>query len=132
MADEFAKAQARWAGKDTVFRKTIHKEIPAKIIFEDDQCLAFHDLSPHAPTHFLVIPRKHIPQIPVSEGDDESLLGHLMMILFIYSTEIETASERGNTSRGSGRRRSRLIAEEPDVGLDPRTLGSRPELKADA
>ena len=47
-------------------------------------------------------------------------------------TEIETASERGNTSRGSGRGRSRLTAEEPDVGLDPRTPGSRPEPKADA
>ena len=47
-------------------------------------------------------------------------------------TEIETARERGNTSRGSGRGRSRLIAEETDVGPDPITLGSRPELKADA
>ena len=56
----------------------------------------------------------------------------LKKILFIYLTEIETASERGNTSRGSGRGRSRLIAEEPDVGLDPTTPGSRPEPKADA
>ena len=47
-------------------------------------------------------------------------------------TEIETASERGNTSRGSGRGRSRLIVEEPDVGLDPIMPGSRPEPKADA
>ena len=47
-------------------------------------------------------------------------------------TEIETASERGNTSRESGRGRSRLLVEEPDVGLDPRMLGSRPEPKADA
>ena len=47
-------------------------------------------------------------------------------------TEIETASERGDTSRGRGRGRSRLIAEEPDVGLDPITPGSRPEPKADA
>ena len=53
-------------------------------------------------------------------------------IFFIYLTEIETASERGNTSRGSGRGRSRLIVEEPDVGLDPITLGSLPEPKADA
>ena len=53
-------------------------------------------------------------------------------ILFIYLTEIETDSERGNTSRGSGRGRSRLIAEEPDVGLDPIMPGSRPEPKADA
>ena len=47
-------------------------------------------------------------------------------------TEIETASETGNTSRGSGRGRSRLITEEPDVRLDPITPGSRPEPKADA
>ena len=47
-------------------------------------------------------------------------------------TEIETASKRGNTSRGRGRGRSRLIAKEPDVGLDPRTPGLRPEPKADA
>ena len=47
-------------------------------------------------------------------------------------TEIETASERGNTSRGSGRGRSRLLVEEPDAGLDPRTWGSRPESKVDA
>ena len=47
-------------------------------------------------------------------------------------TEIETASERGNTSRGSGKGRSRLPAEKPDVGLNPRTLGPCPELKADA
>ena len=53
-------------------------------------------------------------------------------IVCISSAEIETASERGSTSRGSGRGRSRLIAEEPDVGLDPITPGSRPEPKADA
>ena len=47
-------------------------------------------------------------------------------------TEIETASERGNTSRGSGRGRSRLLAEEPDLGLYPTMPGSRPEPKADA
>ena len=44
----------------------------------------------------------------------------------------ETASERGSTSRGGGKGRSRLPAEEPDVGLDPITLGSRPEPKAGA
>ena len=45
---------------------------------------------------------------------------------------IETASGKGNTLRGSGRGRNKLIVEEPDVGLDPITPGSRPELKADA
>ena len=56
----------------------------------------------------------------------------LKKILFIYLTEIETASERGNTSRGSGRGRSRLPAEEPNVGLDPTRPGSHPEPKAGA
>ena len=51
---------------------------------------------------------------------------------YLFIRQRKTASERGNTSRGSGRGRSRLIAEEPDVGLDPVTPGSRPELKADA
>ena len=55
-----------------------------------------------------------------------------LKILFIYLAEIETASERGNTSRGSGRGRSRLIMEEPDVVLNPIAPGSRPEPKADA
>ena len=55
-----------------------------------------------------------------------------LKILFICLTEIETASERGSTSRRSGRGRSGLIAEEPDVGLDPITLGSSLEPKADA
>ena len=60
------------------------------------------------------------------------ILFFFLKILFIYLTEIETASERGNTSTGSGRGRSRLIVEEPDVGLDPITPGSHPEPKADA
>ena len=55
-----------------------------------------------------------------------------LKILFIYVTERETASERGNTIRRSGRGRSRLPAEAPDVGLDPTMLGSHPELKTNA
>ncbi|XP_021567133.1 histidine triad nucleotide-binding protein 1 isoform X1 [Carlito syrichta] len=92
MADEIAKAQVARPGGDTIFGKIIRKEIPAKIIFEDDrvghrapsrswaECLAFHDISPQAPTHFLVIPKKHISQISAAEDDDESLLGHLMIV----------------------------------------------------
>ncbi|VFV34740.1 histidine triad nucleotide-binding, partial [Lynx pardinus] len=47
----------------------------------DDQSLAFYDISPQVPTHFLVIPKKHISQIPVAEDDDnQSLLGYLVVI----------------------------------------------------
>ena len=44
------------------------------------QCLAFHDISPQAPTHFLVIPKKHISQISAAADDDERLLGHMMIV----------------------------------------------------
>ncbi|XP_044513957.1 histidine triad nucleotide-binding protein 1-like [Gracilinanus agilis] len=80
MADEISKAQTAQPGEDTIFGKIIRKEIPAKIIFEDDKCLAFYDVCPQAPTHFLVIPKKPIPQISVAEDDDENLLGHLMVV----------------------------------------------------
>ena len=56
---------------------------------------------------------------------------YFFKILFIHLTERETASERGSTSSGRGGGRSRLPVEEPDMGLDPRMLGSLPEPKAD-
>ena len=48
---------------DTLFTKIINREIPADIIYEDDQVLAFKDIHPAAPVHFLVIPKKHIPTL---------------------------------------------------------------------
>ncbi|NWY02601.1 HINT1 protein, partial [Nothoprocta ornata] len=80
MADEISKAQAARPGGDTIFGKIIRKEIPANIIYEDEQCLAFHDISPQAPTHFLVVPKKPIVRLSEAEDSDESLLGHLMIV----------------------------------------------------
>ncbi|XP_045155865.1 adenosine 5'-monophosphoramidase HINT1 [Echinops telfairi] len=80
MADEIAKARVARPGSDTIFGKIVRKEIPAKIIFEDDRCLAFHDISPQTPTHFLVIPKKYISQISVAEDEDGSRLVHLMTV----------------------------------------------------
>ncbi|XP_025937749.1 adenosine 5'-monophosphoramidase HINT1 [Apteryx mantelli] len=80
MADEISKAQAACPGGDTIFGKIIRKEIPANIIYEDEQCLAFHDISPQAPTHFLVVPKKPIVRLSEAEDSDESLLGHLMIV----------------------------------------------------
>ncbi|KAI1905150.1 hypothetical protein AGOR_G00013170 [Albula goreensis] len=80
MADEIAKAQVAQPGGETIFGKIIRKEIPAKIFFEDDLCVAFHDVAPQAPTHFLVVPKKPIAQLSKVEEGDTALLGHLMMI----------------------------------------------------
>ncbi|KAM4578071.1 putative HIT-like protein isoform 1-T1 [Fundulus diaphanus] len=64
----------------TIFSKVIDKSIPADIIYEDDKCLAFRDISPQAPVHFLVIPRVPIPRISAARDDDAELLGHLLVV----------------------------------------------------
>ena len=63
----------------TIFSKIIKREIPAKIVYEDDLCLAFHDVNPQAPTHVLLIPKKEIPRLVDAGPDDQALLGHLML-----------------------------------------------------
>lgn len=77
--DEVNKAQVAQPGGDTIFGKILRKEIPCEFIFEDDQCVAFHDVSPQAPVHFLVIPKKPITQLSKATDEDENLLGHLML-----------------------------------------------------
>ncbi|SPP81845.1 histidine triad nucleotide-binding protein 1 [Drosophila guanche] len=80
MASEVDKAQTASASEDTIFGKILRKEIPCKFIHEDDKCVAFHDVAPQAPTHFLVIPRKPIAQLSLAEDGDSELLGHLMLV----------------------------------------------------
>ncbi len=64
---------------DTIFSKILRKEIPAKIVYEDDDCMAFHDVSPQAPVHVLLIPKKPIVNLTAVTKDDERILGHLMV-----------------------------------------------------
>lgn len=64
----------------TIFKRIIDKEIPAKILYEDDLCLAFADVNPQAPTHVLVIPKKEVQSVAGLENDDESLAGHLLLV----------------------------------------------------
>ncbi|XP_072243595.1 histidine triad nucleotide-binding protein 2, mitochondrial isoform X1 [Leuresthes tenuis] len=64
----------------TIFSKVIDKSIPADIIYEDEKCLAFRDISPQAPVHFLVIPKVPIPRISAAKDDDAQLLGHLLVV----------------------------------------------------
>ena len=63
----------------TVFGKIINREIPAKIVYEDDLCLAFCDVNPQAPAHVLLIPKKEIPRLSDASAEDRDLLGHLML-----------------------------------------------------
>lgn len=63
----------------TLFEKICAREIPATIVHEDELCIAFRDISPQAPTHILVIPRKPVPRIGLAGEKDEALLGHLLL-----------------------------------------------------
>jgi len=64
----------------TVFKKIIERQIPAKIVYEDDQCLAFNDAQPQAPVHILLIPKKEIVSMEYIKAEDEPLLGHMMCV----------------------------------------------------
>ncbi|MEW4490050.1 histidine triad nucleotide-binding protein [Thalassoglobus sp. JC818] len=65
----------------TIFKRIIDGEIPAEIVYEDEQCLAFRDVNPQAPVHILVIPRKEIPSLAETDDEDQMLLGHLMIVI---------------------------------------------------
>lgn len=64
---------------DTIFGKILRGELPSDRVYEDEMCIAFRDVNPAAPTHILVIPRKHIVNCYDAEADDRELLGHLML-----------------------------------------------------
>jgi len=65
---------------DNVFLKIIDKTIPAKIIHEDERCLAFHDIGPKAPVHVLIIPKKVIRTHDDIGTEDAELIGHLHVV----------------------------------------------------
>ena len=64
---------------ETLFSRIIDREIPADIVYEDDQCLAFRDVSPQAPVHILVIPKKPLVSVADAAAEDQALLGHLLL-----------------------------------------------------
>jgi len=63
---------------DCLFCKIINKEIPAEVVYEDDQVLAFKDINPQAPFHCLIIPRKHIATLNDIADDERELVGHMI------------------------------------------------------
>ncbi len=81
-------------GGDTIFGKIINKEIPAAIVYEDEDVLAFKDIAPVAPVHILVIPKKPIRNIACATQKDEALLGRLLL------TAAEIARREGLAESG--------------------------------
>jgi histidine triad (HIT) family protein len=64
----------------TIFKKIIDKEIPADIVYEGDDILAFKDISPKAPTHILIIPKKEMATVNDVSEDDAAVLGRLFVV----------------------------------------------------
>lgn len=64
---------------DTIFGKIVSGEIPAEFLYEDEHCIAINDVNPQAPVHVLVIPKRGIPRLVDAQGDDQALLGHLLL-----------------------------------------------------
>lgn len=76
--------------EETIFSQIIERKLPADIVYEDDECLAFKDIHPCAPMHILVIPKKPIPRLCDANEEDKALLGHLML------TANQVAEQEGN------------------------------------
>lgn len=64
---------------DCIFCMIANKDIPSKVVYEDDIIVAFHDLEPQAPVHVLLIPKKHIASLDDLQPEDAQLIGHLMV-----------------------------------------------------
>lgn len=79
---------------ETIFTKIINKTLPADILYEDELVLAFKDISPQAPVHFLVIPKKPIPTINDITLEDREVVGHLYVVAAKVAAELEI-DERG-------------------------------------
>jgi histidine triad (HIT) family protein len=89
---------------DCLFCRIVRGEIPAKLIAQDDHCVAFRDINPQAPTHVLVVPREHIPTL--NDATDAATIGHLTLMAAKIAAA-EGLSERGyrtvvNTNADAG------------------------------
>jgi len=65
---------------DCIFCKLIAGQIPSRKVYEDEDVYAFHDIHPHAPVHFMIVPRRHIPSLAQAQADDQALLGKILLL----------------------------------------------------
>jgi histidine triad (HIT) family protein len=92
--------------EDCLFCKIIAGEIPSNKVYEDDAVYAFHDINPAAPSHILVIPKKHLNAVNAASEEDQALLGHLLLKANAIAAEQGLADEGFryviNTGNGGG------------------------------
>ena len=66
--------------QDCIFCKIVRGEVPSRKVYEDDEILAFHDINPAAPVHFMIIPKKHIASLGDAQEEDREVLGRIMVM----------------------------------------------------
>ena len=76
----------------TIFEKIIARQIPAKIIWEDDDAVAFHDVDPQAPVHVLIVPKRVVSRLAGAKDEDRALLGKLLLIARDLAKKLELSN----------------------------------------
>jgi histidine triad (HIT) family protein len=76
----------------TIFEKIITRQIPAKIIWEDDDAVAFHDVNPQAPVHVLIVPKRVVPRLADAKDGDAPLLGKLLLVARDLAKKLELSN----------------------------------------
>lgn len=87
---------------DCLFCKIAQKKIPARIAYEDESAVAFHDINPQAPIHLLIIPRRHIPSVSALTAADEVTAGHLLRVAASLAATFGVASSGYRTLFNTG------------------------------
>lgn len=77
---------------DCIFCKIANKEIPSNTIYEDDKVIAFYDLAPQAPVHFLVIPKKHIKCADEINESNSDIIAHIFVVIAKIAKELELSN----------------------------------------
>ncbi|CAN5687759.1 histidine triad nucleotide-binding protein [soil metagenome] len=105
----------------TIFEKIAAREIPAQIVWEDDEVMAFHDVDPKAPVHVLVVPKRVIPRLAEAADADQALLGKLLLTTRIVAEKLDLLATGYRVVINSGR-----DAGESVPHLHVHVLGKRP------
>ncbi len=79
---------------DCLFCKIVSGEIPSKKLYEDDKCLAFYDIDPQAPVHFLVIPKEHMASVSSVSEKNEAIVGHIFTVIAKLTNKLQLGSYR--------------------------------------
>lgn len=106
---------------DCLFCRIVKKEIPGRILHEDPQTLAFEDINPQAPTHIIVIPKRHIQSLAQAAETDQGLLGSLLLVVAKLAKSRNLNQEGFRTVLNSGRMAGQTVDH-----LHIHLLGGRP------